>query len=217
MKAVIFDMDGLMFDTESLVVKGWDYAGEKLGVGKLGYMVNKTLGVNHEKTKEIFYEDFKDAVDVEKLTEITREYVYSYYDKYGTPEKPYLHEVLNFLKENNFKLAVASSSRKQTVLKHLKSANILDYFQAIICGDMISNSKPHPEIYLKACEALNEDPSNCYALEDSPNGIRSAHAAKMVPIMIPDLIEPNEEIKKLYKVKLNSLGEFITYIKNNPA
>ena len=217
MKAVIFDMDGLMFDTESLVVKGWDYAGEKLGVGKLGYMVNKTLGVNHEKTKEIFYEDFKDAVDVEKLTEITREYVYAYYDKYGTPEKPYLHEVLNFLKENNFKLAVASSSRKQTVLKHLKSANILDYFQAIICGDMISNSKPHPEIYLKACKALNEDPSNCYALEDSPNGIRSAHAAKMVPIMIPDLIEPNEEIKKLYKVKLNSLGEFITYIKNNPA
>lgn len=214
MKAVVFDMDGLMFDTEFLVVKGWDYAGEKLGVGKLGYMVNKTLGVNHEKTKEIFYEDFQDKVDVEKLTELTREYVYAYYDKHGTPEKPYLHETLNFLKDNNYKMAVASSSRKETVLKHLKNAKILDYFEAVICGDMISNSKPHPEIYLKACNALKEKPSNCYALEDSPNGIKSANAAGMVPIMIPDLIEPDDEIKKLYKAKLNSLGEFITYLKN---
>ena len=106
MKAVIFDMDGLMFDTESLVVKGWDYAGEKLGVGKLGYMVNKTLGVNHEKTKEIFYEDFKDAVDVEKLTEITREYVYAYYDKYGTPE---IYTKEKMLKKNDFDIDFAST------------------------------------------------------------------------------------------------------------
>lgn len=214
MKAVVFDMDGLMFDTEFLVAEGWDYAGEKLGVGKLGYMVNKTLGVNHQKTKEIFYEDFGDKVDTEKLTELTREYVYDYYSKHGVPEKPFLHETIDYLKNNGYKMAVASSSRKETVHKHLKNAKIFDYFDAIVCGDMITCSKPDPEIYLKACNLLNEKPEDCYALEDSPNGIRSAYNANMFPVMIPDLIEPSDEISKLYRIKLNSLNDFITYLEN---
>lgn len=213
MKAVVFDMDGLMFDTESLVVKGWDYAGYKLGYGKLGYMVQKTLGANYDKSKQIFYNNFKDKVDFDKLVAITREYVYDYYDKYGTPQKPYLKETLNFLKVNGYKLAVASSSRKVTVYRHLKDSGVFDFFDAIVCGDMVKNSKPDPEIYLKACNLLKEDPKDCYALEDSPNGIKSAYYANMFPVMIPDIVQPSEDIKHYYNLKLNNLNEFIEYIK----
>lgn len=212
-KAVIFDMDGLMFDTEFLVIKGWDYAGEKLGYGKLGYMIYKAIGTNSQKTKEIFYEEFGDKVDVDKLTECTREFVYKYYEENGVPEKPYLHEAIEFLHNSGYKLAVASSSRRQTVESHIKGAGLIDYFNAIVCGDMITKSKPDPEIYLKAAQELNVKPEECIALEDSPNGIKSAYNANMQVIMIPDLVKPTEEIKKLITTELKDLGEFISFVK----
>ena len=213
-KTVIFDMDGLMFDTEFLVEEGWDFAGQKLGVGKLGYMISKTLGVNAEKTKEIFFEEFGDKVDIDELTRHTREYVYDYYAKNGVPVKPYLQKLLEYLKENGYKMAVASSSRRQSVMHHLENTKVVDYFDAIICGDMIEHSKPAPDIYLKAAEELNVNPEECYALEDSPNGIRSAKSAGMKVIMVPDMIKPTEDIKSLLDAEFEDLGQVIQYLKN---
>lgn len=95
--------------------------------------------------------------------------------------------MLNFLKQDNCKMAVASSSPRWEVEKHLKDANIYEYFIGIVCGDMIQKSKPDPEIYLKACELLEVGPSECYALEDSKNGLLSTYRAGCKPIMVPDL------------------------------
>ena len=115
--------------------------------------------------------------------------------------------MLDYLKQNNCKMAVASSSPKWEVEKHLKDAKIYDYFVGIVCGDMIQKSKPDPEIYLKACELLEVNPTECYALEDSKNGLLSAHRAGCKPIMVPDLWQPDDEILKIIVGKYSDLEE----------
>ena len=208
-KAVVFDMDGLMFDTERLTVQAWDYAGEKLGIGKMGHMVYKTLGMNVESAKKIFIKEYGNKIIEEDLSEYAREFFYDYFNKYGTPLKPGLIELLSYLKENNYKIAVATSSNEEVALNHFKRATITEYFDVIVCGDMIENSKPAPDIYLRVSELLGVIPSECLALEDSPNGIRSAFSAQLKPIMIPDLIQPTEEILEMVYSKLTSLNEVI--------
>lgn len=211
-KAIVFDMDGLMFDTERLTVQAWDYAGEKIGIGKMGHMVYKTLGMNIESSRKIFIQEYGNKIVEEDLTDYTREFFNNYFNEYGMPLKTGLIELLSYLKANDYKIAVATSSNKKTALNHFKRANLSEYFDVIVCGDMIKNSKPAPDIYLKASELLGFMPSECLALEDSPNGIRSAFSAGLKPVMIPDLIEPTKEIIKLLYSKLANLNEVINIL-----
>ena len=94
----------------------------------------------------------------------------------------------------------------------MKAAGIFDDFDVIVCGDMVTKSKPNPDIYLKACELMKVDPEDCYAVEDSYNGIRAAHAAGMKAIMVPDLLEPTPEILELTDQKFNSLMELQKFL-----
>lgn len=206
-RAVIFDMDGVMFDTESVCMKSWDAVGEEMGIGKAGYMVYKTLGMTAEAAIEILQNEFGKDFDARLFKQKGRECSYKYFNDFGVPEKPFLHEALNYLKSKDYKLAVASSTSSDSVFHHLKEKNITDYFDAVICGDMIKNSKPAPDIYLKACEELGERAENCIAVEDSKNGILSAYRAGMNVIMIPDLWQGEEKIDKLLFVKLKSLND----------
>lgn len=206
-KAVVFDMDGVMFDTESVCMKSWDTVGEEMGIGKAGYMVYKTLGMTAQAAIKILQNEFGKDFDAKLFKQKGREYSYKYFNNFGVPEKPFLHEALEYLKEKGYKLAVASSTSSDSVFHHLEEKNITHYFDKVICGDMIKNSKPAPDIYLKACEKLGEVPENCIAVEDSKNGILSAHNANMSVIMIPDLWQGETEIDKLLFAKLKSLGE----------
>lgn len=207
MKAVVFDMDGLMFDTERVFVKAWDYAGEKMGLGKTGYMVLKTLGVNVNASKQIWIEEFGDRYNEEDLRKYSKEFINDYYSKNKVPIKKGLYVLLDYLRENGYKLAVASSTKRSEVEQHLKNAGVFDYFEAVICGDMVEKSKPEPEIYLKACEALGVEPTEALALEDSRNGLLSAYRAGMKVIMVPDLWEADEEVKGFLWKMCNDLEE----------
>ena len=207
MKAVVFDMDGLMFDTERVAILAWDYAGEKMGLGKTGYMVYKTLGVNVEASNKIWTEEFGDKYNEEELWKYTREFNRDFYANNKVPVKKGLYVLLDYLKSNGYKLAVASSTSKRGVERNLKSAGVLEYFDAIICGDMVEKSKPEPEIYLKACETLGVEPAEALALEDSRNGLLSAHRAGMKVIMVPDLWEADEEVKSFLWNMCNDLEE----------
>lgn len=202
---VIFDMDGLMFDTERVFVKAWDYAGEKIGVGKAGYMVYKTLGMNIKASYNVWKTEFGDRYQEEELRKYTKEFLQKYYAENKVPVKKGLYVLLDYLKKSGVKMAVASSSPRWEVEKHLNDAGIYDYFVGIVCGDMIQNSKPDPEIYLKACELLERKPSECLALEDSKNGLLSAHQAGCKPIMVPDLWQPDEETEKILYAKFEDL------------
>lgn len=214
MNAVIFDMDGLMFDTERICVKAWDYAGEKAGLGKTGYMVYKTLGMNIIMSRNVWLDEFGDKYDEQNLRKYTKEFLTEYYSKNKVPVKKGLYMLLGYLKEQNYKLAVASSSPKWEVESHLKDTEVFEYFNVIVCGDMVSKSKPEPEIYLKACELLDERPENCYALEDSQSGLLSAHRAGCKPIMIPDLWQPDEEIQNILFAKFEDLEQVKVFLEN---
>lgn len=204
---IIFDMDGLMFDTERVFIMAWDYAGEKIGIGKAGYMVYKTLGMNIASSYKVWKEEFGDGYNQEELRKYTKEFLTNYYNENKVPVKKGLYNLLDFLQKNDCKMAVASSSPRWEVEKHLKDAGIYEYFKGIICGDMVENSKPDPEIYLKACALLEANPSECYALEDSKNGLLAAHRAGCRPIMVPDLWQPDEDILKIIDGKYEDLDE----------
>ena len=210
--AVVFDMDGVMFDTESVCMKAWDTVGEEMGIGKAGYMVYKTLGMTAESAIKVLQNEFGVDFDERLFKQKGREFSYKYFDEFGVPEKPFLHETLNYLKNKGYKLAVASSTSSDSVFHHLNEKNITAYFDKVICGDMIKNSKPAPDIYLKACEELGENPANCIAIEDSKNGILSAKNADMNVIMIPDLWHGDDDTDKLLFAKLKSLGEINTIL-----
>ena len=212
MKAVVFDMDGVLFDTESVCMKAWDYAGEVMGVGKAGYMVLKTLGMNADKAVEIIRTEFAAGFDAVKFKQIGKNYSYDYFNTYGVPEKPGLYEILDYLKNKGYKIALASSTSSQSVHHHLKEKDIEKYFDAVICGDMVEKSKPEPDIYLKACAQLNENPDNCIAIEDSKNGILSAHRAGLQVIMVPDLWQGEAETDSFLLAKCKSLIEIMSIL-----
>lgn len=213
-KAVIFDMDGLMFDTERLCVTTWDSVGELLGVGKLGYLISKTLGLSWEDSRQVLLKEVS-AIDCEKFRNECRAFTHRYFEEFGVPIKSGLFELLEFLRQNNYKAAVASSSTEASVRHQLKLAGVEKYFSFVICGDMIAKSKPEPEIFLKACEGLTEKPENCLVLEDSRNGLLAALAAGCPAIMIPDLWPGESEIDNRIDAKLDNLADVIDWLQNN--
>lgn len=214
-KAAVFDMDGLMFDTERLAMAAWDYAGEKMGLGKAGYMVMKTLGVTAERADEIWREEFGSNVDTKAMRRYGREFTDNFYEHNKVPVKYGLYELLDWLKSSGIKTAVASSSTRRAVLRNLESAGITDKFDIIVSGEMATRSKPAPDIYLKACELLGENPNDCIALEDSRNGLWAAHNAGCRVIMVPDLWQADEETENVLWKKLGSLLEVRDFLRDN--
>lgn len=204
---VIFDMDGLMFDTERVFVQAWDYAGEKIGIGKAGYMVHKTLGMNIQTAYGVWKAEFGDRYNQAELKKHTKEYLKQYYEENPVPVKRGLYSLLDYLRSVRCKMAVASSSPRWEVEKHLESARVAQYFTGIVCGDMVQHSKPAPDIYEKACELLGAKPEECYALEDSKNGLLSAYRAGCRPIMVPDLWQPDQETMKIIFGKYDDLEQ----------
>ncbi len=213
-KAVIFDMDGLMFDTERVYVEAMDYIGEKIGLGKLGYIVRKTLGMNRSSARKVWIDELGENYDEEVINREIIIYYTEYYKNNTVPVKYGLYELLEYLEENNYKIALASSSEKEIIIRHLKETNIDKYFSVIVSGEDFEVSKPNPDIYLKACELLKEEPKNCIALEDSKNGLLAAHNAGCRPVMIPDLYEAEDKIIKILYRKFDSLKGVVNLLKD---
>lgn len=211
-RAIIFDMDGLMFDTERVFWMARDYAGEKTGIGKAGYMTARTLGLSTALSRPLYEKEFGGRYDEKRFRPYYLEFIRNYYAEHGVPVKKGLYELLAYLRENGYRLCVASSSKKEEIRRHLADAQVNDYFEKIVGGDMVQHSKPDPEIYCKACAALGENPGDCIALEDSPHGILSAYRAGCKPVMIPDLCEPDEETAKILFARLDSLADVIGFL-----
>ncbi len=207
---VVFDMDGLMFDTERIAVMAWDYAGERMGLGKAGYMVLKTLGTNAAKTAEIWRAEFGGRYREEELETYTAQFQEEYYANHRVPVKKGLYVLLEYIRERGGKMAVASSTPKEKVERYLRDAGVYGYFSGIVCGDMIQRSKPDPEIYTEACRKLGVEPKDTYALEDSRNGLLSAYRAGCKPVMVPDLWQPDEEILRIIVGKFDDLEQVKT-------
>lgn len=196
-KAVVFDMDGVIFDSERLVLECWLELAKRHGIPEMEQTFYKCIGTNRAQTKEIFEECYGTQFDYEKFREEASVMYHSRYDGGRLPMKPYVAELLEYLKEQGIPVCVASSTRYAVVEQEIRDAGILPYFQSLTCGDMVKRSKPDPEIFLKACESLSVAPEEAIAIEDSFNGIRAAYRAGMFPVMVPDMVAPDEEMKML--------------------
>ncbi|MBQ4050417.1 MAG: HAD family phosphatase [Oscillospiraceae bacterium] len=205
-KAVIFDMDGLMLDTERLTVKAWDQIGEDLGVGPFGYMVPPLIGRNRAANQAFMQDQFHGNPSFETILELKEEYFRKYFAEHGIPVKEGLFDLLKWLKEADIRTSVATSTVEETAREELTETGILPYFDKMVCGNMVKNGKPAPDIFLLAAEKLGVAPENCMVLEDSPSGIRAAFAAGMHPVMVPDLVQPDEEITAMLTRKVDSLS-----------
>ncbi len=211
-RGIVFDMDGLLFDSERVVKRSWDMAGDELGIVHMGSHIYHTLGMNLAGRTAYFTKAVGENFPHEEFFALTRRYFYKIVDLEGLSLKPGARELLEYGKESGYKMAVATSSRSGYALQNLKTAGIYSYFDGLVFGDMVSRSKPDPEIYLRACESIGIRPKECIALEDAPAGIRAAWAAGMKPVMIPDLVEPDEAVKTLVCRRFDTLHEVIPYL-----
>lgn len=196
LKAVIFDMDGVIFDSERGVRDCWEVVAKRHGLKDIGLLCDRCAGTTYEETGKRFREFYGEEVPYEEYKAECSALFHEKFDGGKLPIKKGVRELLEFLKENQVKLAVASSTREVTVIKWLEQGNLLSYFDKIVCGDMVKAGKPEPDIYVKACEELGVTGAGVFAIEDSYNGVRSANAAGIDVIMVPDLLPPTEEMKR---------------------
>ncbi len=211
MEAVVFDMDGVIFDSENLYLQCWQVVAEKYGISGIEEACYECLGINSALVRELMLKRFGEEFPYDVYSKEVSALFHERAAGGKLVQKPGVKELLSYLKESGMKTAVASSTRKAVVIKELEEGGLLSYFDKIIGGDMVSKSKPEPDIFLKACESLETDPGKAFAIEDSHNGIRAAYRAGMKPIMVPDLAEPIEEIVKISHMILPSLLDVKVY------
>ena len=157
--------------------------------------------LNHRDSATLLEDLFGDRVDYHKLHTLCGQKVDAYLEENGVPLKPGLQEILSYLKEHHIKSAVVTATAMDRALHRLESIGYKNSFDDVISAHQVENGKPHPDPYLFACKKLGEAPSDCIAVEDSPNGAASAIAAGCLTIMVPDLTEPDEPLRqKLYAV-----------------
>lgn len=211
-EAVVFDMDGVIFDSERAVMNCWLELAQKYDIKDIEKPYFACVGTTMTRTREIMLETYGEDFPYD---EYARESSLMYHEKYDggkLPMKPGVMELLSYLKGKGKKIALASSTRRETVTNQLRWAGIIDYFDVIICGDMVTKSKPAPDIFLKACQELGVSPEKTYAIEDSYNGIRAAHAGQLRPIMVPDLLEADDEMRGMAECVCDNLNEVIDYL-----
>lgn len=212
--ALIFDMDGLLLDSERIVRRSWEEAGAQMGIPHMGEHIYHTLGLNRAGRDAYFREALGRDFAIEDFSERMSKCFYRIVDSEGMPLKSGVKELLSYAKAYGYKTAVATSSRKEYSTKMLKDVGIYSYFDGGVFGDMVQHSKPDPEIYRKACEAIGMLPECCLALEDAPAGVYSAHAAGLKVIVVPDLLEPPEEVIPLTYKRCNTLHEVIPLLRD---
>ena len=212
-QAVVFDMDGVIFDTERLVIEFWKEVAKKHNIPNVEHTCIQCLGTNRVRTREIFLENYGADFPFDPYRAEVTELFNTHYKGVPLPTKPGIRELLNYLQEQDIKVGLASSTTQHLVRDEIGTAGLLPYFQTLVCGDMVEHSKPAPDIFLKACEILNADPTKSIAIEDSFNGIRSAHCAGMTPIMVPDQVQPTDEIRTLAFHVMPSLLDVLNWLK----
>ena len=204
-EAVIFDMDGVIFDSERLVLVCWEKVSEKYGIQGLEDVFMPCIGTNAEKTKEVVLDHYGQDFPFEEFRKEASVLFHEDVNRNGLPVKKGVRELLEYLKEREIPTAVASSTRLEVVTGELKQAGLYEYFKAVMGGDQLKRSKPEPDIYLMTCEKLGVNPGQAYAIEDSYNGIRSSYSAGMKPIMVPDMLPATEEMLQKSIVVLDDL------------
>ncbi|MCF0237679.1 MAG: HAD family phosphatase [Sphaerochaetaceae bacterium] len=208
-------MDGIIFDSEKAVIDQWIIVADKYGIPNIKDTFIKCIGTSYKDTQKVFEQTYGPGFDYMKYRNEMSKLYHEKYDNGLLPLKKGAVEILQTFKKEGVRLALASSSNINTVKSELKGAGLLDYFEVVLGGNMVTQGKPHPEIFLKTATELKVKPEETYVIEDSFNGIRAAYNGGFIPIMVPDILLPNEEMREKSKLIFNDLVEVKNYFLNN--
>lgn len=216
---IIFDMDGVLIDSERQSNEGWLWAAEQLGVDMPMWLIDSFKGAPAELCCKFFDDYYKGAIDYWEAKELRTQHVYKIRETEGIPVKKGVKEVFEYIRNNGLKCAVATSTRRESAEKTLHKIGVWDYLDAVVYGDEVEHGKPEPDIFLRAAKAIGISPSEAVVVEDSINGIKAGYAAGMRVVHIPDTIAIDDDIRKLtYMVcaDLNGLIDVVESI-NKPV
>lgn len=193
--AVIFDMDGLMIDSERVSVECWSQAAQELALPFEDGFWLRMVGLGDRDCERLLLQRI-DASQVAGLFTRCHD-LYEQRTHAGLPLRPGILELLQLLREHAVPRAVATSTRQPRASRKLAASGLLDFFDVVVTSSDVAHPKPAPDIYLLAAQQLGKEPARCLALEDSPAGIRAAVGAGMTAIQVPDLVHPDEELRAL--------------------
>ena len=210
--AFIFDLDGTLIDTERLYRKYWPMALKDYGyeLSDERALMLRSLGrpFAPAQFKKWYGEDF----DYNLVRQRRKEYVEGYIEKYGIDLRPGVKEILTLLKEKNITVAIATATDLERTTKYLEMTGISGFFTDIICATMVEHGKPAPDIYKFACEKLNKKPSECFAVEDAPNGVKSAYDAGLKVIFIPDQAPSDDSFRSMIFAEFDNISNIKSLI-----
>ena len=214
-KAVLFDMDGTVFDTEVIYRRCWFRAAEDVGFDEdMDLFFERVGGLNLTDMADLFHRVYGDSVPFEILWARWLACIDDEMACDVLPFKAGAPEILFALKEQGIKIALVTSSGHKTVARYLQMSRLESVFDVIMTGDRVTHGKPHPEIFLSAAEKLGIAPEHCVVIEDSPNGIKAGHAAGMFTVMVPDLHPCTKELEALLWHRCDTLSDLIPLIEN---
>lgn len=212
-KGILFDMDGLILDTEKLYTHFWQEAANALGYPMTREQAIGMRSLNRDIGAAKLQSYFDRPIDYEAVRNKRIELMSAFIDREGVEAKPGIHELLTYLKEKGIKTAIATSSPIERTLQYLGSVGLENSFDELISGYMVEKGKPEPDIYLLAASKLGLKPNECLALEDSQSGLMSGSRAGCYPVMIPDQDEPNAQTEAILFARADSLKCIISLLK----
>lgn len=212
-RGILFDMDGLVLDTEKLYTRFWMASAHDLGYPMTFEQALGLRSLNRTAGQDKLTEYFGPGISYTEVRNHRIALMDAHIEKYGIDVKPGIFELMDYLQATGIASAITSSSPMSNIRRHLSAHNLLHRFDKLCSGYDVPNGKPEPDIYLYGAACLNLRPEECLALEDSPTGILSAHRAGCLPVMIPDQDQPDEDTIQLLYAKADSLSDIIALLK----
>lgn len=211
-KGVLFDMDGVVVDTEKLYARFWQEAANALGYPMTYTQALGMRSLNRQAGQEKLESYFGPGIDIHEVRAIRIERMEAYIDAHGVEPKPGIYELLDFLDQKGIPAAITTSSPQERVKKYLQPLGLYHRFAHICTGYEVAHGKPEPDIYLYGAESLGLPPENCLAIEDSPAGILSAYRAGCMPVLVPDLDGADDAMGQNLYAEADSLLDIMELI-----
>ena len=211
---IIFDMDGILIDSERQSNEGWLWAAGQLGVDMPMWLIDSFKGAPAELCCKFFDDYYNGVIDYWEAKELRTQHVYKIRETEGIPVKKGVKDIFEYIRNNGLKCAVATSTRRESAEKTLHEIGVWDYLDAVVYGDEVERGKPEPDIFLRAAKAIGVNPSEAVVVEDSINGIKAGYAADMRVVHIPDTIAIDDDIRKLTYMVCDDLNGLIDVVES---